>query len=428
MIKQRLKIISILLISFLLANLISHYFFVFFTPSLRKNALNYLIKDLTKTLPKINYHFFSISVSPTPSVNFYRKKLITFDKIWSTPTLTPTLTPTPLPKPTLWTPTPPASFFTNVPIDKLSRTVKPTIQPTISRTQTLSSSKLAPFILTNYSSGAKKIVSSGPRLIKVLEPQAIPSVMEAVIFYKKHFPSGITVLRIWQGTTDKKYSLSDDPRISAEDFFERVNRPAFNNLGNNLSYFDYIQTPNEFETTPEWWGSEKVRWNGQFWKRLTELNKNYGIRTCVGGIPVGNLEASDLGFIIDDLRAIKNMGGAFCYHSYTFNYSTDVNYEKSYSLRYRLFYEYFANYAPDLVFLPLILSEGGVAENGNPYHGYLVNNNHNKYKEWLVWFDQQIRADPYVVGVTLFQIGEESTWRYFNLEPLADWLADYLKR
>lgn len=430
---KNFKIISSLLIAFLITKILSTSIFDQKTPKINP----FFFSNLKNFLKKRGQLFSKKSsekkqIIPSPSLFFNKNKKSTFEfekisrppipslKITINKKITITNTPTSILIPSLSHPT-------------ITVFASPTKIPTFTSTpqkqisSKISGSKLGVFILVSYTKGAETILNSGPRIIKFIDPQNQPEFMEAVKKYKQNFPQGIIVLRFWNGTSGLKYTLDNDPIQAADDFFSRVNQPAFSILGDNISYFDYLQTPNEFETTPEWWGREKTIWNGKFWRKLTELNKNAGIKTCIGGIPVGNVEAQDLGYIIDDLRVIKNLGGAFCYHGYTFEYSTDVGREIQLSLRYRQFYNFFQNNAPDLMSMPLILSEGGVAEGGNPYGGYLASQNIEKYKNWLRWFDSEIKKDSYVIGVTLFQIGNTTDWANFNLEPIADWLAEYLR-
>ena len=302
----------------------------------------------------------------------------------------------------------------------------PITSPSMVTKKRLSNSKLGIFILATLSTGAKKIITTGPRIIKFIDPQYNNTFMDEIKKYKNDYPNGIVLLRFWEGTENLKYSSTDDPVASAEDFFNKVNSPNLKKLGLNIGFFDYLQTPNEFENTPDWNGKENISWNGKFWQKLTELNKSYHIKTCIGGIPVGNINPSDLGFILENLKKMQQLGAAFCYHSYSFNYLTDPNQEIQLSLRYRQFYNYFKIHSPELLSMPLILSEGGVAEDGNPKAGYRISNSIDKYKNWLKWYDKEIRKDSYVVGVTLFQIGNDSDWRYFNLEPISNWLANYI--
>lgn len=365
------------------------------------------------------------NITPTPL-----KQRVIKERFVFFPTLSPSYHPSPSPAKKL-SPT----TYINPTIEKIPPpTVKNYPQPTLtsipSPTQTLSkkisSSKLSIFIINTVTAGTDKIIKSCPRIVKVIDPQGNDKIIQTIKNYKNNCPGGVTVVRFYPGTSGIKYNLVDNPESSAENFFNQAIAPNLNKLGGDLYLFDYLQMPNEFENTPEWWGEEKMRWNGRFWLRLTTLNKNAGIKTCVGSIPVGNTTGNDFSYIINELREMKNMGAALCYHSYTFHYSTDINEEINLSLRYRQYYSFFAQSAPDLLSMPLILSEGGVAENGDPHAGYLISNSIDRYQSWLRWFDQEIKKDSYVIGVTLFQIGNNSDWGYFNLEPISDWLANYI--
>lgn len=360
--------------------------------------------------------------TPTPTLKVFTNPTLQFKEVVFQPSLvtisnSPTIIPTSTPKPT----------------KVIKKTPTPTSRPTpnqqnLPSADSLSKSKLGIFMIGHLTNGAKKIIEGNPPVIKVIEPLSDPSFFEAIRAYKQRVPQGIVIVRFYNGTQGLYYSLSSNPVSSAEDFFNRVVKPGIEALGDKRQLFDYMQNPNEFETTPEWWGEAKIKWNGAFWKKLTELTLNYyGVKTCIGGIPVGNIEASELGYILEDLKAIKNMGGAFCYHGYTFSYSQNLNQEINLSLRYRQFYNFFSSSAPELLNMPLILSEGGVAEGGDPSGGYLKSGRVDDYKNWLVWFDNELKKDSYVKGVTLFQIGNDSDWNYFNLEPISSWLSEYIR-
>ncbi|MCX7881451.1 MAG: hypothetical protein N2482_03015 [Patescibacteria group bacterium] len=68
-----------------------------------------------------------------------------------------------------------------------------------------------------------------------------------------------------------------------------------------------------------------------------------------------------------------------------------------------------------------------MAENGDLRAGYLTSQSYDRYKNWLMFFDKKIKKGHYVLGVTLFQIGNNTDWANFNLDPIADWLAKYLR-
>ncbi len=419
------RLILSLILSFWTSSLIYHHIYLKKPFPLsgifsfyQKFFLSRVDKNVTPTPLKQRVINERLIFSPTLSPS-YHPSLSPTKKLSPTTHVNPTIEK--IPTPTLKKYFPPTLTFSPPTL-----TFTPTPSPTQIFTKKISSSKLSIFIINTVTAGADKIIKSCPRIVKVIDPQGNDKMIQAIKNYKNNCPGGVTVVRFYPGTSGIKYNLVDNPESSAENFFNQAIAPNLNILGPDSHLFDYLQMPNEFENTPEWWGEEKMRWNGRFWLRLTTLNKNAGIKTCVGSIPVGNTTGNDLSYIINELREMKNMGAALCYHSYTFHYSTDVNEEINLSLRYRQYYSFFAQSAPDLLSMPVILSEGGVAENGDPYAGYLISNSIERYQSWLRWFDQEIKKDSYVIGVTLFQIGNNSDWRYFNLEPISDWLANYI--
>lgn len=412
MIKQRLKIFTAIFLSlFFVINLskISNFIAnkrwqkVFQAYKVRKQKT---IEEKVKRFLSQQRYFSLSAITP------HFKKSI--------PTNTPTKTPTPTKiKPSLTSkPSPSIKISTPTP--------KPT-RPKNKPTNNLSESKLSIFMIGHLTEGAKEIIESNPPIIKVIDPQSDKAFFDALAAYKKRVVHGIVVVRFYQGTSGLYYDNQSNPVTSAEDFFNRVIAPGINSLGQYKNLFDYIQTPNEFENTPMWKGEKNLTWNGKFWRHLVELTSKMGMKICVGGIPVENIEPAELRFIINDLREMMRKGAAFCYHGYSFSYTQDIGQEIHLSLRYRQFYEFFRSQAPDLLSMPLILSEGGIAYDGNPYGGYLKYGGEEKYKDWLLWFDKELQKDPYVIGVTLFQIGNETDWAAFNLEPIADWLANHIR-
>jgi hypothetical protein len=77
--------------------------------------------------------------------------------------------------------------------------------------------------------------------------------------------------------------------------------------------------------------------------------------------------------------------------------------------------------------MPLILTEGGVDQNGtSSTSGWQARGSAADYERWLNWFDRQIGQDSYVLGCTLFEIGNPGGWSSFDLEPLGLWVRNYL--
>ncbi len=176
-----------------------------------------------------------------------------------------------------------------------------------------------------------------------------------------------------------------------------------------------------------------LEWYGNFWIALAQHIADAGYKPCAFSVPVGNPPGDQayihgvLDRIVPALRKCKELGGAWSYHAYTGPYTKDIGVEIWYSLRYRQFYSYFASNYPDLNDLPIILTEGGVDTGGNPVSsGWQAHGDAAKYQDWLAWYDSEIRNDPYVVGVTLFQSGDAGGWPSFEIEPVAGWIAAHL--
>ncbi len=288
-----------------------------------------------------------------------------------------------------------------------------------------SGSRLAPHLLGQYTSGCQQMIQAHPRVIKVLG-----TMMGPVQEYKAGTPGGKVVLRIY---TTKSYNVGQDPAWAANDFWTTVLAPPINALSpSDRALIDYVEGPNEGDNTPTWGSLAEAQWYNTFWVNLAPLIGNAGFKPCAFSISVGNPPGdpaymnSMIDAIVPALRACKSYGGAWSYHSYTIQYTTDVNTELWYSLRYRQYYQRFAQYYPDLNDLTLILTEGGVdgqtAPGGPGWKAYPQ----SQYENWLAWFDARMMEDPYVLGCTLFQSGDFGGWYSFELEPVAGWIANRL--
>jgi hypothetical protein len=293
---------------------------------------------------------------------------------------------------------------------------------TQARSQNLSTSKLSVHLDLRYTNGARQVVAAGPQLLKVLGVDG--SMLAAMRDYKAAYPGGLTVVRIY---TRVSYHLQDDPAASAEDFWNRVLWPPLSQLSDDdRQLIDYLEGPNEGDSTPTFGSVESALWFGQFWATLAPIMADYGFRPCVGSIAVGNPPGTiqqmedQLEAFTPALYAAQGAGGAWSYHAYSIQYTTDEGIESWFSLRYRRFYDFLDRQHPDLTALPMILSEGGAGQNGWQSGGAAM------FENWLMWFDGEISQDQYVLGVTLFEIGDPQGWPTFDLEPVADWLASYL--
>ena len=287
-----------------------------------------------------------------------------------------------------------------------------------------SQSKLSVHVMISYSSGAAQIIQAHPRLIKILDTGN--SMLEAMRAFKTSTPEGTVVCRIY---TPRRWTISDDPAAAGTNFWQTVLAPNLLSLSaSDRAMIDYVEGPNEGDSTPTWGSAAETEWYNTFWMHLAPLIANAGFRPLAYSISVGNPPGSEsqvrasLDRIVPSLRLCQSLGGGWSYHSYSLPYSTDLTDEIWYSLRYRQYYSYFASRWPDLVNLPLVLTEGGI-DGAGPW---TTRGDTNKFQNWLTWFDSEIRKDAYCLGVTLFQIGDTGGWNHFNVEAVAPWIANHL--
>ncbi|MGI8965799.1 MAG: CARDB domain-containing protein, partial [Limisphaerales bacterium] len=301
--------------------------------------------------------------------------------------------------------------------------------------QPLSASKLSAHLINAYTAGSSNIVAGHPRILKVLGDANFPSGMvQAMRNYKTIAPTGKIVARIY---TPQKYFTNDNPALSANGFWNILSNSLNTISSSDRALIDYLEGPNEGDTPTLGYPSDNglfaSQWFNQFWTNLTPKIVAAGYKPCLGSIGVGNPGGTTsqmqqyLAAFVPALRQAKAAGGAWSYHAYTINYTTDLNEEIYYSLRYRQFYNFFGVSYPDLADMPLILTEGGVDFSGDPNtSGWQARGTQSDYQRWLNWFDKQMAADSYLLGCTLFQNGDPGGWSSFDLEPIADWLKNYL--
>ncbi|MHB0999437.1 MAG: hypothetical protein ACYC27_09345 [Armatimonadota bacterium] len=289
-------------------------------------------------------------------------------------------------------------------------------------------SKIGVHLIGSYTPGSQKMVRARMPVLKILDLHQ--PMIDAARDYKAHNPDGIVVLRCY---TPVRYTLADDPIKTADKYWNTYFKPQIDRLSkSDRKLVDYIEATNEMGECPTWENDESIRWFTRFSIRFVKICSEAGYRPCLASIPVGNpgggiseVQAKIRKFALA-LRTAKRAGGAWSYHSYTIKYSTDPGVEYWYSLRYRMFYAAFKGPYADLANMPMILTEGGVDYAGNrDTDGWSARGTADQYKAWLKWFDSEIAMDPYIMGITLFQNGDPQWWKSFDLEPLADWFAEY---
>ena len=287
-----------------------------------------------------------------------------------------------------------------------------------------SQSKISVHLLSSYSPGASQIIQAHPRVIKILGTDN--SMLQAARDFKASTPDGKIVCRIY---TPNRWTINDNPAVAGTNFWQTVLSPAlFAWSAADRALIDYVEGPNEGDSTPTWGSAADTQWYNTFWMHLAPLIANAGFKPLAYSISVGNPPGSQaeilgsLDRIVPSLRLCQSLGGGWSYHSYSLPYSTNLTDEIWYSVRYRQYYSYFASSYPDLVNLPLVLTEGGI-DGAGPWS---TRGDTNKFQNWLAWFDSEIRKDAYCLGVTVFQIGNTTDWNGFNVEPVAPWIANYL--
>ncbi|MBI2617809.1 hypothetical protein HYW55_06775 [Candidatus Gottesmanbacteria bacterium] len=318
----------------------------------------------------------------------------------------------------------------------------------------VSKSKLGVFI-TDATEGARKIVEAGPRVIKVLNPNGNPGLQDIIRQYKTAYPDGIVVVRFWVPQA-VQYDEGFVPEEAAEDFWSRFLLPGVSSLPVDVrSKIDYLNGTNYIENFS--WNTLETpshqEWFSRFWVKLSDLIAENGFKPNVGEFYVAGLDANHIDGIVTMLEKAKSDSGIWSYHGYTVKYTTNPAIEKDFSLHYRQFYDYIQTKYPDLSSLKMLLSEGGVdcegrktdgwngsdPPEGDRLHDYctakddteaggrkLSRGNKEDFIYWLKWYDSELQKDSYILGITLYAIGL-SRGDSGELEPIAEWLAQYLK-
>jgi PKD repeat protein len=285
-------------------------------------------------------------------------------------------------------------------------------------------SKLGPHLIMTYTNPCNQFISAGPNVVKVLDLDG--TMMQAIRDAKAANPSCVSVVRIY---TTTQYSFNQDPAVCAQDFWNNVlSGPLLSLSPSDQALIDYVEGPNE----PSYSSVAECQWHSDFWDALAPLIDNAGFKPCAYSIAVGNPGGNQqemlarIEALTPALYTIHNLGGAWSYHSYTIQYTTDLQTELYYSLRYRQYYDYFATNHPNLTDMPLILTEGGVDWGGGPdTDGWQARGTQAEFENWLTWFDARMREDSYVIGCTLFQSGSAG-WSSFDIDPVCPWLANHL--
>lgn len=276
----------------------------------------------------------------------------------------------------------------------------------------------------NYIGGdsttTKKLIDTGN--LPVLRT-GINEISGLIPYYRQRNPNGVVAVAMVGDNID----TTKDPVSEAQRRWNNYLSPRLSGLTpSQKAMVNYLEvSPNMREphsvAEAQWWST--------YAQTLCPLVGTAGFKPMIYTIGVGGIptDTSILQAMIPSFRAAHQYGGGWAYHGYTIHYTKDVGVENWYSLRFRQTYSFFASYAPDLLDMKLVLAEGGVDYAGNPpTDGYAYRGSREQYADWLVWYDNQIKQNSYVVGVALFKIGGgPETWSSFDLDPMLPWMTSY---
>jgi hypothetical protein len=215
------------------------------------------------------------------------------------------------------------------------------------------------------------------------------------------------------------YSAANDPVASANDFWNQMLTQGLSSAG-PPNQIDWLEGPNEVENLPYWYNDpNSAAWVASFWSALADLMHNAGYNPLVGSLVGGQPSPPTVFAPVVATMKSKGYKWGCSYHSYTFGATMDVGTESAFALYYRQ-----VRNQNGIAGIPLVLTEAGyLTPSSTGWQGHLTS---NEYLSWLKWFDAQLKQDPEVLGVTIFQVGNTTDWQSFNLTPIAPDLANYL--
>lgn len=312
----------------------------------------------------------------------------------------------------------------------------------------LTASKLGLHALDYVDNGVKEFVKRiHPRVMKTVDEVGLMRDVKAA------WPGTVTVGRLSGQNVNLDWILKVDAAAAAQEY-----------VSGNLARYqanpavDYWEGWNEFNPA----SPEEMAWFAQFEAARACLMQQNGVHAAVGTFGVGWPASFDsMQAFLPALEAAHRCGGIFTLHEYvapTFECGVSVGVPGilpgapainvpagPLSLRYRLWYEGLLK-PRGLGDLPLVISELGIDGNvslpgcHNPGgQGWREMENWWRDNGWgadaamayvkvLAWYDQQLRADSYVIGATIFTTGapdSDSRWYPFDVHEVLLPLAIY---
>lgn len=342
-----------------------------------------------------------------------------------------------IPEPTL-TPTPPKATDTPAP---------PTPTPTPQATPFPPGppSKLGLFVARNH-----------PQVFELLETQAVTVVKTLeldrnfVAQIKQTSPRTRVIGRLPDGDLSQVELAQLDPIPAAQAYVERL--LPFADDPQRRPYFDGWETYNEPVAGN---ADEMARW-GDFEAERTRLLGERGIRSVIGNFGTGQPPLDLWEPFLPAVQAALEYDGWLGLHEYsapTIYYMTTRENQGRYpgvspedtgwlTLRYRQVYNQIL--IPRGLTIPLVFTELGVdgyvsdrpgpadARGWHHFQEYWAENGYGlwgpgAYIEQLVWFDEAMRQNDYVIGGCIYALAGSQGWESYDiLGPAAAVLQQYL--
>ncbi|HXF61506.1 MAG TPA: hypothetical protein VNK95_07810 [Caldilineaceae bacterium] len=341
------------------------------------------------------------------------------------PALTPTPpkpTDTPTPEPPTPTPTPEATPFPPGP-----------------------PSKLGLFVARNHPDIFAVLESGGVTVLKTLELDK-----NFVAEVKRISPRTKVIGRLPDGDLAQISLGGLDPIPAARSYVERL--LPYADDPERRPYFDGWETYNE----PVANNADEMRRWADFEAERTRLLAERGIRSVIGNFGTGQPPLELWEHFLPALQAAQEHDGWLGLHEYsapTIYYMTTRENQGRYpgvspedtgwlTLRYRHVYNQFL--IPRGLAIPLVFTELGVdglvanrpgpadAKGWQHFQQYWAENGYGlwgpgAYIEQLVWFDEAMRQNDYVIGGCIFAMAASQGWESYDiLGPAAGVLRQYL--
>lgn len=214
--------------------------------------------------------------------------------------------------------------------------------------------------------------------------------------------------------------LSGDPVALAGQYANEVFAP----LVKQYPRIDVWEGPNEIAFAPN--EVDRIKWYAAFLAEFARQMKLLGKRAAMGGWAVGNPEFAVWQYWGPVLQACRDSNAILSRHSYG-------PLDQWYSFRHRNDEAVFKQLG--FSDTPVIISECGADKLGN-FPGkwrdvWGAAHVSSYWNEYLLPFTQEIEKDPYVLGATLFTVGNgfSGLWNVFDVSGtgLIPYLAAYAK-